>query len=315
MIEYLQYGLILAVVLAYLLDLLIGDPISLPHPIVYFGRMIAFFEKRCNKGNNRMLKGALVNVGLIAGVFLLFFAFMWLAQSATMYLFLALTIIFFFYGLANRTLITEGVQVFVVLETQGLQAGRTQLSRIVGRDTSELSEQQIKKAALETMAENLSDGVVAPIFWYAVAGIPGMMTYKMINTLDSMIGYKSERYLYYGRIAAYIDDVANYIPARLTALLMVVVSGSARAFRFMFKFGRKHSSPNAGYPESALAGLLNVQFGGPNYYNGTYVDKPFIGEVERELNMGDVIRTSRINQLVCLFSVILCVVIRYVILY
>ena len=314
MIEHMPVWLGFAVILAYLLDQIFGDPIALPHPIVYFGRMISFIEKRWNKGVHRLLKGGFVSVGLIVGVYFFFEGLFWVAESISIYLTLIFTTIFFFYGLANRTLISEGRKVFMVLETEGLDAGRKQLSRIVGRDTSALSSQQIKKATLETMAENLSDGVVAPIFWYAVLGVPGIMAYKIVNTLDSMIGYKNERYLYYGRVAAYIDDAANYIPARLTAMLMIFISCSNKALRFVFKYGNKHSSPNAGYPEAALAGILNVQFGGPNFYNGQYVDKPFIGENDRELCVDDVQRTVRINQLVCLMSVILCVVIRFVIL-
>ncbi len=311
MTEQVQYWLGGAVVMAYLIDQFLGDPVFLPHPIVYFGRIIAFFEKQWNKGKHRLLKGAIVSIGLTAGVFTLFFGLMWLAESISVYLLLILTFTFFFYGLANRTLINEGRQVFTVLEKDGIEAGRKQLSRIVGRDTSELSKQQVKKATLETMAENLSDGVVAPIFWYTILGVPGMMAYKMINTQDSMIGYKSERYLHYGRVAAYIDDIANFIPARLTAILMVVVAFSFQALQYIFKYGRKHSSPNAGYPEAALAGILSVQFGGPGYYNGTCVQKPFIGKKDRQLTMGDIVKTIRINQLVCLVSVILCVIIRY----
>jgi adenosylcobinamide-phosphate synthase len=215
---------------------------------------------------------------------------------------------------ANKTLIKEGKAVFDVLENQGLEAGRKQLSRIVGRDTSQLSAQQIRKAALETMAENLSDGVVAPVFWFALLGIPGMMAYKMTNTLDSMIGYKNERYLYFGRVAAYVDDVLNYIPARITALLMVLLSLSWRGLRYIVKFGRKHSSPNAGYPEAALAGILNVQFGGPNYYHGQYVDKPYIGEQERSLIFDDIKITSRVNHGVAFVVIQLCVLLRYIML-
>jgi len=314
MIEYLQYGLIVSVVLAYLLDQLIGDPVLLPHPIVYFGRLIAWFEKRWNNNSMRLLKGAVISTVLISSVFLFFYGLIYISESISVYLVWIITFIFFFYGLANRTLINEGRQVFRVLERDGIEAGRKQLSRIVGRDTSELSAQQIRKATLETMAENLSDGVVAPIFWFTVLGVPGMMAYKMINTLDSMIGYKNERFLLYGRVAAYIDDVANYVPARITALFMVVLTFSVKGLHYIFKYGNKHSSPNAGYPEAALAGLLNVQFGGPNFYHGNYVDKPYIGENDRALQMGDVLKTIRVNQLVCLLCVALCVIIRYVIL-
>ncbi|WP_439184238.1 adenosylcobinamide-phosphate synthase CbiB [Carboxylicivirga taeanensis] len=303
----------IAVLVGYIFDLLVGDPVKLPHPIVYFGKSISFTEKRMNRGKSRLVKGMLSSISLIVTVFLLFhFLMMWSLQ-ASLWLYALLTAIFFFYGLANRTLITECIDVFKALEFGGVAAGRKQVSRIVGRDTSQLTEQEIKKAALETMAENLSDGVVAPLFWYALLGIPGMMAYKMINTLDSMIGYKSERYLLYGRVAAYIDDVANYVPARITAFLMAMVVFSIRALRFIVKFGSKHSSPNAGYPEAALAGILNVRFGGPNVYHGQLVDKPFIGENDRLLTQQDVYIAARVNHLVCLCSVLLGIVIRYLI--
>jgi len=211
--------------------------------------------------------------------------------------------IFVFYGLASKGLIDEGKAVFDVLHTQGLEAGRKQLSRIVGRDTTQLTAQQIRIAVLETMSENLSDGVIAPLFYYALAGVPGMMTYKMINTLDSMVGYRSARYEQFGKIAARLDDVANLIPARLTALLMVLVSMSWRGFRFILKYGSKHKSPNAGYPEAALAGILNCRFGGPNVYHGKLVQKPYIGLQDRLIQPEEIHRVSQVNHRTCLAMV------------
>ncbi len=311
--DNINIGLAMAIGLAYLLDLILGDPVYLPHPIVYFGRIISFFEKRLNSGNKRLLKGGLMSVGLIGLVFIIFLAFQVLSVALHEYLYYMFVVVFFFFGIANRTLIREGIQVFKVLEEQGLGAGRKQLSRIVGRDTSQLSAQQIRKAALETMAENLSDGVIAPVFWFIIFGIPGMMAYKMINTLDSMIGYKSDRYLYFGRVAAYIDDIANFIPARLTAILMAFVTVSYRSFRFIFIYGNKHSSPNAGYPEAALAGILNAKFGGPSMYHGTLVSKPYIGDNEREFKLTDVYNAVRVNHLICAVMISISIIIRCVI--
>ncbi|MCT4589036.1 MAG: adenosylcobinamide-phosphate synthase CbiB [Carboxylicivirga sp.] len=311
MIETTALLTISAVIIAYFLDWVFGDPVKLPHPIVYFGKAISAFEKKLNKGSNRLLKGALSSILLILCVFGIFFLLSKWFLHISPYAYLAFTSIFFFYGIANRTLIKEGRDVFKVLERDGLIAGRQQLSRIVGRDTSQLNEQQIRKAALETMAENLSDGVVAPIFWFALLGIPGMMAYKMINTLDSMIGYKNERYILYGRIAAYIDDVANYLPARITAFFMAIAGLSGLALQFIFKYGHQHSSPNAGYPESALAGILNVRFGGPNIYHGQLFKKPFIGLNERNLVYKDVQITARINHIVCLMCILITTIINF----
>jgi len=310
--EHFDLLLGLFVLLAYVLDLVFGDPAKLPHPIVYFGKAIAYLEKKLNKGKGRFFKGMLSSTILIGATFLSFYLLMDFSMSTSKIPYLLLSALFFFYGLANKTLIREGLAVFNVLEQQGLEAGRKQLSRIVGRDTTDLTEQQIKKAALETMAENLSDGVVAPVFWFALLGIPGMMAYKMINTLDSMIAYKNERYNLYGRAAAYIDDFANFIPARLTAFLMALVALSYQAMIFIFKYGRKHSSPNAGYPEAALAGILDVRFGGPSIYSGVIVDKPYIGINERELIGDDVYKTARINHAVCFISVCLAILINYI---
>ena len=204
-----------------------------------------------------------------------------------------------FFCLAGTTLIREVREVFHAVD-RSLDEGRKQVARIVGRDTSELSAQEVRTAALETLAENLSDGVIAPLFWLAILGVPGMLAYKMINTLDSMIGYKTERYKDFGCWAAHIDDIANYIPARLTALLMLlphaILNFQFSIFNFVRRYGRCHASPNSGYPEAALAGILNCRFGGPHYYFGELFDKPYIGENERELTTKDMKKAVRINR-------------------
>jgi len=223
-------------------------------------------------------------------------------------LYLIMSSICVFYGLAHRQLITEGKKVFAALQNEGIGAGCSRLSRIVGRDTSGLSTQQIKIAVMETMSENLGDGVVAPLFWYAIAGAPGMLTYKMVNTLDSMIGYRNERYEQFGKFAARLDDLANFIPARLTALLMVIVTASRKGAEFAIRYGHLHKSPNAGYPEAALAGILDLRFGGPNLYHGILVDKPYIGHNDREIAAEEISTVIGINQRVCLLMVMLVMV-------
>jgi adenosylcobinamide-phosphate synthase len=158
---------------------------------------------------------------------------------------------------------------------------------------------------LETLAENLSDGVIAPLFWYMLGGVPGMLAYKMVNTLDSMIGYKTERYKDFGCWAAHIDDVANYLPARLTAMLMVLAAGRPSLMHFVWKNGRNHASPNSGYPEAALAGILNCRFGGPHYYFGQLFDKPYIGEYDRLLTTDDMKKAVRVNRTAEIWMVLL----------
>lgn len=281
--------------LAWLLDRWLGDPAWLPHPVVGFGKLIAWGEKSMNVGSARVWKGGLVSAVLIAGVYLFTCFFLRVTEEYSIVLTALIKTLLIFCCLAGTTLIREVRMVFEAVD-RSLDEGRRQVGRIVGRDTSALSAQEVRTAALETLAENLSDGVIAPLFWYAVLGVPGMMAYKMVNTLDSMIGYRNERYRQFGCIAARIDDVANYIPARLTALLMIIVSGWLSLFRFVGKYGSRHASPNSGYPEAALAGILNCRFGGPHYYFGEEVWKPFIGDNERVLTTADMRKAVSVNQ-------------------
>ena len=336
-----------SLLIGWLLDLFFGDPQKLPHPVVWFGKMIASCEHSLNKGSHRKLKGALTAIGLILFVF----ALVWMLRKILgifalfifdgtreqvyqipilLYIFDAIAI---FYCLAGTTLIREVREVFLALD-RSLEEGRKQVARIVGRDTSELSAQEVRTAALETLAENLSDGVIAPLFWLAILGTPGMLAYKMVNTLDSMIGYKTDRYRDFGCWAAHIDDIANYIPARLTAFLMILprlvtinTHGGSRStsgrllptgrknlftfhfslFTFVRKYGRCHASPNSGYPESALAAILDCRFGGPHYYFGQLFDKPYIGTNDRPLTTADMQTAVRINRMAEVLMVLLTV--------
>ena len=298
--------LILPLLLGWLLDFIFGDPSRLPHPVVWFGKMISWGEHRLNKGDYRMAKGAVMAVCFILLVFFVVWGLKRLVPNVVVWLILDTIIIF--YCLAGTTLIREVREVFLALD-RSLDEGRQQVARIVGRDTSQLSAQEVRTAALETLAENLSDGVIAPLFWLALLGTPGMLAYKMVNTLDSMIGYRTERYKDFGCWAARIDDVANYIPARLTALLMVIASGKLSLLKFVWKNGPRHASPNSGYPEAALAGALNCRFGGPHYYFGELFDKPYIGENDRELTTQDMHTAVSINRAAELMMVALALLV------
>lgn len=275
-------------------DRLLGDPEGWPHPVVGFGKAIAYGEKHLNRGNDRILKGGILAVTLIAGIYFLTYGILYFAGVIHPMISGILTAIGVFFCLAGKTLITEVKAVFEAVD-RSVEEGRTQVGRIVGRDTAHLSPQEIRAAALETLAENLSDGVIAPMFWYLLLGLPGMMAYKMVNTLDSMIGYKNERYFEFGRIAARIDDLANYLPARLTAFLMLLVSGQLSKRDFVFKYGHAHASPNSGYPEAALAAILDCQFGGTHDYFGQPVEKPYIGTNARSFTTEDMMLAVRIN--------------------
>ena len=301
----------LVLLIGWLADRLLGDPSWLPHPIVGFGKIIALFERLLNRGRWRKFKGAVVALVLISATFVGFWFLLRWIDARSVYIGMAVKAVFVFYCLAGTTLIREVREVFHAVD-RSLEEGRRQVARIVGRDTSQLSAQEVRTAALETLAENLSDGVVAPLFWYALLGVPGMMTYKMINTLDSMIGYKTERYREFGCWAARIDDIANYVPARLTALMMLLVAGRLRVLPFVTWFGRQNASPNSGYPEAALAGILDCRFGGPHTYFGEYFEKPYIGTKARELTTADMELSVRINRRVENLSVVIILIVRLV---
>ena len=265
----------------YLLDLCLGDPPRWPHPVRWLGRLITFWEARLYQP--RLLSGlffwlavtgtslaaVLVALALTAGLGPL-------AQGAVAaYLIYA--------GLATRSLHRECQQVEEALAQGKLAEARKHLAMIVGRETARLEEQDIRRATLETLAENLSDGVIAPLFFILLAGVPGLTLYKAANTMDSMVGYKNERYQRFGTVAARVDDVLNFLPARLTAWLICLVAGPAglnrqQAWAIMQRDGGQASSPNAGRPEAALAGALEVRLGGPSSYFGRLVAKPLIGD-------------------------------------
>ena len=294
--------------IGWILDLMFGDPAGLPHPVVWFGKAISSLEHLLNKGTHRKIKGALVSVFLIVGTFAVTWLFLRFLSSVW-WLDIAVQSILVFYCLAGTTLIREVRMTFAAVD-DSVESGRRQVGRIVGRDTSCLSAQEIRTAALETLAENLSDGVIAPLCWYAVLGVPGMMAYKMVNTLDSMIGYRNSRYKDFGCAAARIDDIANYLPARLTAILMILVSGRWRLLRFVWKYGSQHLSPNSGYPEAALAGILDCRFGGPHDYFGECVAKPFIGEHHRDFTSVDATKAICINRRTEILAIVLIVIFR-----
>lgn len=285
--------LVVALLVAWMLDICLGDPAWLPHPVVYMGRWIGKGEHLLNKGRCRKLKGAVFALmSIVMTGVLTWLCLDWISEIPALHVTVMSLLLFF--CLAGHTLRKEVRMVFEALE-HGLDNGRRQVARIVGRDTAQLSEQEVRTAALETLAENLSDGVIAPLFWFVLLGVPGAMAYKMVNTLDSMIGYKNERYGDFGCWAAHIDDIANYIPARITALLIIVAGGMSRhGLAFTLRYGPQHASPNSGWPEAALASILDCRFGGPHNYFGKEFYKPYIGDNPRPLTYGDMKKSIRV---------------------
>lgn len=290
------------------MDLVFGDPARLPHPVVGFGRCISFFEHRLNRGPHRVAKGAFTAVTLVLAVFFLTWLLLRLLAPWTWAL-VVVESLAVFYCLAGTTLAREVRMVFEAAD-RSLDEGRRQVARIVGRDTASLSDREVRIAALETLAENLSDGVIAPLFWFALLGVPGMMAYKMVNTIDSMVGYRNDRYRDFGRWGAKIDDVANYIPARLTAFLMIMVAGKPGLWKWVRRFGRCHASPNSGYPEAALAGILDCRFGGTHDYFGEAVFKPYIGINPRVPDSSDMETAISVNRRAEVVMVLLAGVVR-----
>lgn len=297
----------LPVALAIGLDRWLGDP-NRYHPIIFFGNLIAWGEKLLNKGKYKVIKGFIYNALLIALAFMVGKLIDHIFYRTWTHIVISTIVIF--YMISGTTLIREVKMVFEAVD-ESLDKGRAQVARIVGRDTAELSAHEVRTAALETLSENLSDGVVAPLFWYAILGLPGILMYKMINTQDSMIGYKNERYKDYGYFSAKIDDLANLIPARLTAILMLLVCNKLNLLSFVYRNGDKHASPNSGYPEVALAGILNCRFGGSHNYFGVEVYKPYIGENERELNTQDMHYACSINRRVELMMLAVVIVFSF----
>ena len=277
-------------IVAVILDFIIGDPYNFPHPIKLMGRIISFEEKlarRVSKSNESLKTMGLIIVSI--NVFLGFVTPFILLKLLSPYtiLYNIINIYIIYTCLAARSLHYEANMVQKELD-KGIMQGRERLSYIVGRDTSNLDEEEIIKATVETVSENTSDGVIGPLFYIVLLGAPGGLSYKFINTMDSMLGYMNDKYRYLGYFPAKVDDLFNLIPARLTAILMNVSSIGRFDFingmKILKRDRRNHKSPNSGYPESATAGLLGIQLGGGNYYHGLYVNKPYIGDRINEVN-------------------------------
>ncbi len=292
-----------AVLGGFVLDTLFGDPPWLPHPVVLMGKAISALEKRLRARmpqtpQGELLGGAVVAFTLPVGTFLLTSLVCLGAAKLSPWLGLAVQMFWCGQALAAKGLAQESTNVYRALIKPDLPAARKAVSRIVGRDTQNLTLEGVTKAAVETVAENASDGVIAPLLYMLLGGAPLALTYKAINTMDSMLGYKNEKYLYFGRAAAKLDDAANYLPSRLAGLLWCVaaaLTGNSPkgAWRIWRRDRRCHASPNSAQTESACAGALGVQLAGPAYYFGEYYAKPTIGDPLRPIEPEDIRRANR----------------------
>ena len=310
----------LAVLGGFVLDAVFGDPAWLPHPVVLMGKCISKLEKTLRARfpktqQGELLAGAVLAFCLPVGTFLLTSAVCLLAAKISPWLGLAVQMFWCGQALAAKGLVQESRNVYGELVKPDLPAARKAVSRIVGRDTENLTAEGVTKAAVETVAENASDGVIAPLLYMLLGGAPLALTYKAVNTMDSMVGYKNETYLYFGRAAAKLDDVANYIPSRLAALLWVAAaaltgSDAKGAWRIWRRDRRNHASPNSAQTESACAGALGVQLAGPAYYFGEYYPKPTIGDALRPIEPQDILRADRMMYAASILALVLGLVIR-----
>ncbi len=285
---------------AFILDLLVGDPEGWPHPVRWMGRAIERFEPDFRRlSPNPGWAGTLFALSLITGTFLLAWLLIFLAGSLHPAAGIALEVILLFYCISVRSLEKAALGVHAALQTGGLSRGRAAVAMIVGRETAELDESEVARAAVETVAENLVDGVLSPLFYALLGGAPLALAFKMTNTLDSMVGYKNEKYRHFGTAAARIDDVANYLPARLSVIFIAAAAqligkNGKDALRTGFRDGRKHTSPNAGLPEAAFAGALGVRLGGPGTYHGRKIEKPYLGKEYGPVGTNDIQRACRL---------------------
>ncbi len=303
---------------AYLADLIFGDPPGYPHPIKLIGRVVQALERKLLNTEDPPLRqyllGGMLALLVVAGAGFFVWGILHAFQRVHPAL-SSLTAVFFAYTtLATRNLYDEVKKVANLLAEGDLGSARQSIGRLVSRDTAHLDEQEIGRALIETVSENTSDGIVAPLFYLVIGGPSLAMAYKALNTLDSMVGYKNDRYRYFGWASARADDLANLIPARLTAffyILSALVFGknSRGAWRIAWRDGRKNTSPNSGYPEAAMAGALGIQLGGKNVYFGKVVEKPLIGENEKPIRLNEVRESLRLMMGASLIAAIAAVIV------
>jgi len=300
---------LIAIVLAVIIDMFIGDPPNWPHPVKGFGKLIQFFDKRWNLRSYRKLKGIIMLLILIAIVFSLSVGLVALSYFLHPILGIAMESLLIATTIAQKGLMKAALEVQTPLKNGDITLARENLSYIVGRDTDQLTEEEIVRGTVETVAENTSDGITAPLFWAVIGGAPFALTYRLINTCDSMVGYKNASYHEFGWASARLDDVVNWLPARLTGLVMMLSPkkvSSKKAWSIVLRDAKKHPSPNSGWGEAAVAALLGIRLGGINYYQGQKSYRMEMGDPINSLHLNHIAESIKImKRTVTLFLVIL----------
>lgn len=311
---------VIALAAGLILDFLFGDPRWLYHPVCLIGNLIAWVEKKLRaavpKTEKAEFRAGCLEVVLVCSIsFLVPFALLKLFWMLHPLASLLLEVFWCWQLLAAKSLKTESMKVYDRLCSGTIEEARYAVSMIVGRDTQELSREGVTKAAVETIAESTSDGVIAPLFYMAIGGVSWMFLYKAINTMDSMLGYKNEKYLYFGRCAAKLDDAANFIPARIAGVLMTAAAfltgmDGRRAWKMFWRDRKQHASPNSAHTESAMAGALGVQLAGNACYFGKLYEKPYIGDAVRAIEPEDIVRANRLMYATSVLGAILFLTVR-----
>ncbi|MCU9812258.1 adenosylcobinamide-phosphate synthase CbiB [Paraclostridium sp. AKS81] len=314
--------IILVMVIAYLLDLIIGDPYSFPHPVRFIGNLIRFTEGKIRiifKSKKQLKIGGFLLWTITVGFTALVTNLILNSLCINNIFYVIIASIILYTTLSTKCLADEAKKIYEVLKTGDIEKSRKQLSYIVGRDTTSLNENEIIRATVETVAENTVDGIISPMMYGFIGGPVLAMAYKAINTLDSMVGYKNEKYGDIGFASAKIDDIANFIPARITPFFMMIASfilgfNSKKSIKIAMRDRKNHKSPNCAYAEGAVAGALEVQLGGTNMYFGEKVYKPTIGDKDRELEAEDILRTNKIMYLTSFIALVIFSIITYIVL-
>lgn len=310
----------ISVVLGFLLDFLIGDPYNMPHPVRWIGSFIARLENTARKGRNLVFSGYVITLVTVFVTAAISYGLLFLCYKIDRRLAIVVNGVMCYYALAMRCLKNESMKVCYELKKGDIEGARKAVSMIVGRDTQSLDEAGITKAAVETVAENASDGVIAPLFYMLIGGGPLAMVYKAINTMDSMLGYKDEKYIDIGRACAKLDDIVNFIPSRLSALFMIIAAFVLRydyknAFRIWKRDRFNHASPNSAQTESVCAGALNVQLAGDAYYFGRLYKKKFIGDSIRNIKFKDIESTNDIMFVAAFLFLIIGLILRGIVIW